>query len=147
MKKLFLILVFLCAFFQTHAQNENTSGIKQDTTKRYVIDSMTVYNFVNEMPTFKHPTYKTFDKYLSKNIHYPKDAVTLGRSGMVYAEFIIEKDGSVSNVKIVKGREFYPSCDQEVIRVISNSPKWNPGKLNGKVVRVKRVARFAFTIK
>ena len=105
-----------------------------------------VFNFCEVMPSFQTKQYKNFGEYVSSHLIYPKDAVALHKTGYTYVEYIIEKDGSVSNVKIIKGREFFPSCDAEAIRVISNSPKWNPGMQNGKAIRVKQIQKISFNI-
>ena len=63
------------------------------------------------MPYLKTKKYKSFDDYLIKHIIYPTDAKNLSKSGMFYVEFIIEKEGSVLNAKIVKGKELYPPLD------------------------------------
>lgn len=74
-------------------------------------------------------------QYLAKSIKYPEDAIKQKIQGRVSVTFVIEKDGSVSNIEVA--RSVSPSLDKEAIRVISNMPKWTPGKLkDGKVVRV-----------
>ena len=82
-------------------------------------------------------------KYLKKNVYYPLD-VPDNVEGKVYVSFVIEKDGSITNVKIVKSP--HPSFSVEVIRVIKRMPKWIPGKKNGEIVRTKLVMPFAFSI-
>jgi protein TonB len=82
-------------------------------------------------------------KYLKKNVYYPLD-VPDNVEGKVYVSFVIEKDGSVTNVKIVKSA--HPSFSVEAIRVIKRMPKWIPGKKNGEIVRTKIVLPFVFSI-
>lgn len=74
-------------------------------------------------------------RYLSENLQYPQLAKDNGISGMVYVTFVIEKDGSVSNPKIL--REIGGGCGAEAIRVVKAMPKWIPGKQRGKPVRVQ----------
>jgi len=70
--------------------------------------------------------------YLQENIHYPQNDICV--MGCVFVNFIIEKDGSVTNVKVMRG--VHPLYDEEAVRVVSNMPKWKPGKQRGKNVRV-----------
>jgi TonB family protein len=73
--------------------------------------------------------------YLGKNINYPHYARESGIQGTVFVNFVIEPDGSVTNVKIIKG--IGGGCDEEAIRVILNMPKWKPGYQKGEAVRVQ----------
>ena len=73
-------------------------------------------------------------KWINENIRYPDVAREQGISGKVYVKFVVEKDGSISDIKIVKSPA--PSLEKEVIRVLNLMPKWNPAKQNGKAVRV-----------
>ncbi len=73
-------------------------------------------------------------KWLSKNIHYPADAVEEGIQGRVILRFVIGPDGSVGNVEVLK--KLYPSCDKEAVRVINKMPKWIPGMQSNRAVSV-----------
>ena len=73
-------------------------------------------------------------KFLGKNVQYPAAATRANVSGRVTVQFVVEKDGSIGAVKVLKGIGF--GCDEEAIRVVKSMPKWNPGKQNGKPVRV-----------
>jgi protein TonB len=66
--------------------------------------------------------------------------------GTTYIEFIVEKDGSVSSVKVAAGKGLSPSCDQEAIRVISSSPKWTSGMKDGVPVRTKMIQPVRFDL-
>ena len=74
-------------------------------------------------------------EWLSKNIKYPVIAEENGIQGRVVATFVVERDGSITDVKIVKSVD--PSLDKEAVRVLKSMPKWIPGKQNGQAVRVK----------
>lgn len=75
-------------------------------------------------------------QFLAKSIKYPVEAQRLGKQGTVNISFVIEKDGMITNAKIVQ--PLYPSLDKEALRVINSMPKWTPGKLkDGTVVRVQ----------
>lgn len=73
--------------------------------------------------------------YLRDNIKYPEMAKESGVQGTVYVTFVVEKDGSISNVKILRG--IGGGCDEEAVRVIKNMPKWSPGKQRGRPVRAQ----------
>ena len=96
-------------------------------------DKNGVYQIVEEMPQYPGGENALMD-YVSKNVVYPKEAQEKGISGRVFVSFIVEKDGSVSNVKVMRG--IGGGCDEEAVRVISGLPKWKPGKQEGKPVRV-----------
>ncbi len=74
-------------------------------------------------------------KYLRDNIKYPEMAKESGIQGTVYVTFVVEKDGSISNVKVLRG--IGGGCDEEAVRVIKNMPKWKPGKQRGRPVRAQ----------
>ncbi|MFD2570586.1 TonB family protein [Spirosoma soli] len=73
--------------------------------------------------------------FLSKNLQYPKSAASAGVSGKVYISFVINTDGSLTDVQVLKGIGF--GCDEEATRVIQKMPHWKPGKQSGRPVRVK----------
>ncbi len=85
-----------------------------------------------------------FYKYVSKEMRYPLDARKKGIEGKVYVQFVVEKDGSISQVEAVKG--IGGGCDEEAERVIRNSPAFNPGKQRGMPVRVRMVMPVLFKI-
>jgi protein TonB len=74
-----------------------------------------------------------FYKYVKKNLDYPRQAKRMGIEGKVFLEFIVNKDGSIVNAKVIRG--IGGGCDEEALRIIQDSPKWNPGKQRGKAVR------------
>lgn len=92
------------------------------------------FDHVEQMPTFPGGT-TALMQYLSRNIKYPPVAEENGIQGRVICQFVVERDGSVSDVRIAKGID--PSLDKEAVRVVSSMPKWIPGKQNGQTVRVK----------
>jgi TonB family protein len=83
-------------------------------------------------------------KYMVNTIKYPAEAKEKGLQGTVYVGFIVEKDGSISNVKVQKG--IGKSCDVEALRVIQAMPKWTPGTQNGKPVRVQFTVPISFKL-
>jgi protein TonB len=83
-------------------------------------------------------------KFLQHNLKYPGAAQEEGIQGKVFVSFVIETDGSVSNVTIIKG--IGAGCDEEALRVIKKSPKWKPGQQQNKSVRVRYTIPLAFTL-
>ena len=92
-----------------------------------------VFTIVEEMPAYPGGDAKLYE-YLGKNIKYPQIARESGIQGRVFVNFVVEPDGSVSNVKVMRG--IGGGCDEEAMRVIKTMPKWKPGKQRGKAVRV-----------
>ena len=93
----------------------------------------TVYQVVEQMPQFPGGE-KALMEYIGKNIVYPVEAKEKEIQGRVFINFVIEKDGSVSNVKVLRG--IGGGCDEEAVRAVSSLPKWKPGIQKGKPVRV-----------
>lgn len=87
---------------------------------------------------------EAFYQYVSETVNYPPSAIRRGISGKVFVEFVIDRDGALSELKIVKG--IGGGCDEEALRVIQNSPRWNPGKQRGRPVRVRMVVPITFTL-
>ncbi len=81
-------------------------------------------------------------KFVSENVQYPEEAKEKEISGRVLVGFIVEKDGSVNEVKIIRG--IGGGCDEEAVRVVKAMPKWKPGKQDGKTVRVSYTMPFFF---
>jgi protein TonB len=90
---------------------------------------------VEEMPTFMGGDINSFRQWVQKRTSYPALAIENNITGKVILTFVIEKDGSVSSITVVKG--VHPLLDDEAIRVISLSPKWRPGLQRGHAVRVR----------
>lgn len=129
MKKIFFTLFFTLVSLFSYSQEE-TSPSKKEALPVY--DENTVYNtsgieFKPEYPGGMSEFYK----YIGKKYRTPK---VKGLQGKVFVTFIIEKDGSVSNVKVL--RDIGHGTGEEAIRVLENSKKWIPGEQNGKKVRV-----------
>ena len=82
--------------------------------------------------------------FVAKNVQYPQEARDKEISGRVLVSFIVEKDGSIADVKVVKG--IGGGCDEEAVRVVKAMPKWKPGKDKGKPVRVSYMMPFTFKL-
>ena len=83
-------------------------------------------------------------KYLGANIKYPTISQEMGSMGRVIVQFVVDKDGTITNPTVARGVDAY--LDKEAIRVISSMPKWNPGVQNGKKVRVKYTVPVVFRL-
>jgi periplasmic protein TonB len=86
------------------------------------------------------------NKYFTDNIVYPSDAKANKVQGTVYVNFIIEKDGSVTGAKVIKGIQGGISLEKEAVDVVSAMPKWTPGKVGGQNVRASFVVPIKFAL-
>ena len=98
------------------------------------VEETKIFEVVEQMPQFKGGDAALME-YLQKNIKYPVIAEENGIQGRVVCTFVVERDGSITDIKVVRSVD--PSLDKEAVRVIKSMPKWNPGKQNGSAVRVK----------
>ena len=96
------------------------------------------------MPTFQGNDVNAFRNYIIEHLDFPEKAKETGIAGTVYATFVIDTDGSVVDVQIMRG--VHPDVDNAVLQVIRNSPKWEPGINNGKYVKVKYTIPVAFKL-
>ncbi|MFZ5973327.1 MAG: energy transducer TonB [Bacteroidota bacterium] len=85
-----------------------------------------------------------FYKYVSDKIKYPAQARRMGIEGRVFVEFVINKDGSISDVRAVKG--IGAGCDEEAVRIVQAAPAWTPGKQRGKPVKQRMVLPITFKL-
>ncbi len=99
-----------------------------------------IFVVVEDMPTFRGGDVNKFREWVQRRVNYPQIAAENGIQGKVFLMFVVEPDGSVSNVTIMRGVD--PALDNEAIRVVESSPKWSPGKQRGSEVRV----RFSITV-
>ncbi|MDY0253834.1 MAG: energy transducer TonB [Tenuifilaceae bacterium] len=98
------------------------------------LDETIPFMLIEEQPTFMGGDHRNFTKWVFANLKYPELAAQNGIQGRVTLEFTIDIDGSVTNVRVIKGID--PSLDAEALRVVSNSPKWSPGLQRGKPAKV-----------
>lgn len=94
-----------------------------------------VFTVVEQMPEFPGGAAEMM-KYIQKNIQYPQMAKENGISGRCFVKFVVEPDGAISNVEVLKGVQGGADLDKEAMRVVKSMPKWNAGKQNGRAVRV-----------
>lgn len=119
LKVALMMLVLLFSFMTSTAQTKKNNM---------------VYDVVEVMPQYPGGPIAML-KYIMENIKYPEQAMKEGIQGRVTVSFIVEKDGSISNVKPVLS--VHPLLNKEAVRVVKSMPKWSPGKQNGKPVRVR----------
>ena len=107
------------------------------------VDEDVIHVSVEFMPEFPGGT-AALMKYLGANIKYPTISQEMGSAGKVIVQFVVDKDGTITDPTVVRGIDAY--LDKEAIRVISSMPKWKPGVQNGKKVRVKYTVPVVFRL-
>lgn len=111
--------------------------------KHVVEETTKIFTNVEQMPMYPGGEAALLG-YLRDNIHYPTVAAENGVQGRVVVGFVVERDGSITDVKILRGVD--PSLDREAMRVVKSMPRWNPGKQNGSAVRVKYQVPVSFRL-
>lgn len=101
---------------------------------KHVVEETKIFTVVEQMPMFPGGDAALMG-YLHDNIHYPTVAAENGVQGRVVVGFVVERDGSITDVNILRSVD--PSLDREAMRVVKSMPRWTPGKQNGSAVRVK----------
>jgi protein TonB len=103
-----------------------------------------IFIIVEEMPEFLDGGEAGLRAWIAKSIEYPVIAQENGIQGKVYVTFVVDKDGSISEAKVIRGVD--PSLDKEALRVVNALPKWKPGKQRGKPVRVSYTVPISFVL-
>ena len=116
------------------ATPEQKEVMTEVTTLSKLAEPEKVFDMVEQMPTFPGGQQELMS-YLGKNIKYPTIAQENGTQGRVIIQFVVERDGTITDVRVARGVD--PYLDKEAVRVVQSMPKWIPGKQNGKAVRVK----------
>ena len=122
---------------EINAEVEQNEVIEEYIAPEVVEDDVVeqeIFKIVEEMPSFPGGEQKLME-FVGKNIKYPQIARETGIQGRVFVNFVVEPDGSVSNVSVLRG--IGGGCDEEAMRVVKSMPKWKPGKQRGKAVRVQ----------
>ena len=101
---------------------------------KHVVEETKIFTVVEQMPMYPGGDAALMG-YLRDNIHYPTVAAENGVQGRVFVGFVVERDGSITDVKVLRSVD--PSLDREAMRVVKSMPRWTPGKQNGSAVRVK----------
>jgi periplasmic protein TonB len=117
--------------------------IKTDPVSEANKEEAKVFYYVEEMPSYPGGTDELLS-LISKNIKYPEIARRAGVEGKVLLGFVVEQDGSLTGINVIKG--IGAGCDEEAVRVLKLVGNWLPGKQNGKAVRVSMVIPFVFKL-
>lgn len=140
MRKIFIACLMLLGFTNLYSQvngaQENGATVTENN------DTTRVFTIVQQMPKFDGD----INQYLANHIQYPDDAKKNSMQGKVYVSFVIERNGSVSTVKVVRGVPGGKMLDNEAVRVVSAMPKWKPGMQNGHTVRVQYMVPISFML-
>lgn len=102
-----------------------------------------VFTYVEQRPEFRGGSAE-LNKYLDNALYYPARARDEGVAGKVLVRFMVNEDGSINNVKVIKGIGY--GCDEVAVKVVSAMPPWHPGKKNGKAVKTVFVLPIVFKI-
>lgn len=107
------------------------------------IDENGIYQVVEKMPEFPGGV-QALMSYIKDNLRYPEDAKAAGIKGRVTVQFVVNKDGSISNICKLRGVE--PSLDAEALRIVASMPTWSPGMQDGEAVAVRYTVRITFRL-
>ncbi len=113
----------------------------EEAPEEEVVDE--IFDIVEDQPEFPGGI-QAFYAFVGKNMKYPKQARRMGIEGKVYVQFVVDKDGSVTDVRAVKG--IGAGCDEEAERVLRSSPRFKPGKQRGRPVKVRMMMPIIFKL-
>lgn len=146
MKSSFIFIAMMAYSSLAYSQSDNSdiANDKQvvDTIKTKQ-DGSKIYDRPEKMPSFPGGVKALMD-YLSENIKYPAAAERKDIQGRVIVQYVVQKDGSITDVKVVKS--VHPLLDTEAIRVTTTMPKWIPGEYNGNPVSVRYTMPITFKL-
>ncbi len=121
---------------------ETTEVIKVATVEDFAKEETDeIFLIVEEEPEFPGGM-SAFQKYIKNNMHYPRHARQMGVEGKVFVEAVVGKDGTLTEIKVLKG--VGAGCDEEALRVVQQSPQWKPGRQRGNPVRTRIVIPIVF---
>ena len=118
-----------------------TPTLVKDSSETENSTEVCIFQVVEEMPEFAEGNVA---EWIMKNIKYPKEAIEANITGKVFVQFVIEKDGSITNAKIARSASTL--LDAEALRIVNNMPQWIPGKQRGKAVRVAYTLPISFSL-
>ena len=133
---------------QSAAKPEPAKPVEATTSNNAAAESQAtkadaIHEVVDEPPSFPGGDAAQI-AFLSNNLRYPAVAMEQGIQGRVVTQFVVDKDGSITDVKVVRSLD--PMLDKEAVRLVKSMPKWTPGKLNGSPVRVKYILPLSFRL-
>jgi periplasmic protein TonB len=121
-----------------------TEVVFEEPVEEVVVeDDNQIFTVVEQQPEFQGG-YEAMINFIRKNLRYPASARRMGVDGTVYVQFVVGKDGSISEVKTIRG--ISADCDREAERVVKQMPAWKPGRQNGKPVFVRFVLPIRFKL-
>lgn len=106
-------------------------------------DDDKIFTVVEQQPEYPGGM-EAMSKFISKNLRYPSTARRMGVDGKVFVQFVVDKEGKISDVQVIKGVS--ADCDKEAVRVVQMMPAWKPGKQNGKAVKARFVLPIRFKL-
>ena len=133
-------------FMSTEADENTTVEIQEVVEvaqEEEVVEEPQVFFIVEDMPEFPGGEL-ALRKYIAENVRYPEMAKENDIQGTVYVRFVVDTDGSVKNVEVIRGVD--QLLDKEAIRVVQSLPKWKPGKQRGKAVKVSHSVPIKFQL-
>ncbi len=104
-----------------------------------------IFTVVEELPTFLGGGNGEFLKWVGERLTYPPKAADANVQGKVFIQFVIEKDGAITDVTVLKGIGF--GADEEAVRIVESAPKWSPAKQRGRPVRLRMILPITFMLK
>ena len=128
-----------CTFSGKTSENANIVADRDTIKDESQIEDREVYSVVDEAPQFPEAM-----QFISDNLRYPSAAQEEGIQGRVVVQFVVNKDGAISDAEVI--RSLHPSLDEEALRIINMMPKWTPGKHKGEVVAVRYTIPVSFRI-
>jgi TonB family protein len=146
--KFVLLLSYYREAENSNKNDEKTKIENKDKTSNFETED--TYVSVETMPKFLGnnnfgESSESFRKFIEKNTIYPEEAKTKKIKGRVYVSFVIDKEGYIKSAKVIRG--VHPALDQEALRVVLSSPRWEPGKEKGKPVNVSFTFPIIFDLK
>lgn len=130
MKKLIPLLLFSFITFIATAQSDTSKTTAKEDSKDQV------YTIVEKMPVYPGGD-AAMVEFIQKNIKYPKKKKVEGSSVTCYVTFVVDQDGTLTNIRVLKGVKDGPQFDEAALDVVKKMPKWEPGTQNEKKVRVQ----------
>ena len=136
-------LVLLVVVFAPAGANAQNKKVEKAQTHKDTTTDDKVYEVCEQMPTYEGGE-EAMMRFISEVTRYPQRAQDFGIQGCVVVGFIVEKDGSLSDFKFIQRVD--PELDDEALKTVKVMPKWNPGKHNGKNVRVRHSVPVGFKL-
>jgi protein TonB len=136
MKYLVALLMFLPLTIMFAQEGAIDPSVQPQTYPASIGDSIEGFPNVEVEPQFPGGI-ADLKRFLASNINYPQRALEEGLMGKCYTQFLVNEDGTITDLVVMRGVPNCPECDAEAIRVIKLMPKWIPGKVDGKTTKMK----------